>query len=74
MNGCRTLAAAAGPDHVAGFPGPIAASTGILGCHLLRYRVPCLGALMVAWLFIAFVPELSTILLVNKGAGVYQLQ
>jgi len=40
----------------------------------LRYRVPCLGALMVAWLFIAFVPELSTILLVNKGAGVYQLQ
>jgi hypothetical protein len=36
--------------------------------------MPYLGALVVAWLLIAFIPELSTILLVNKGAGVYQLQ
>ncbi len=48
--------------------------TGIPYFRLLRYTMPYLGALMVAWLLIAFLPELSTILLVNKGAGVYQLQ
>ncbi|MGF1594081.1 MAG: TRAP transporter large permease [Kiloniellaceae bacterium] len=48
--------------------------TGIPYFRLLRYTLPYLGALMVAWLLIAFLPELSTILLVNKGAGVYQMQ
>ena len=48
--------------------------TGIPYFRLLKYTMPYLGALMVAWLLIAFIPELSTILLVNKGAGVYQLQ
>ena len=48
--------------------------TGIPYFRLLRYTMPYLGALLIAWLFIALLPELSTILLVNKGAGVYQLQ
>jgi len=48
--------------------------TGIPYFRLLRYTMPYLGALMIAWLLIALLPELSTILLVNKGAGVYQLQ
>ncbi|MPZ09254.1 MAG: TRAP transporter large permease subunit [Kiloniellaceae bacterium] len=48
--------------------------TGIPYFRLLRYTLPYLGALMVAWLLIALLPELSTLLLVNKGAGVYQLQ
>jgi C4-dicarboxylate transporter DctM subunit len=48
--------------------------TGIPYFRLLKYTMPYLGALIVAWLLIAFIPELSTILLVNKGAGVYQLQ
>ncbi len=48
--------------------------TGIPYFRLLKYTMPYLGALVVAWLLIAFIPELSTILLVNKGAGVYQLQ
>jgi TRAP-type C4-dicarboxylate transport system permease large subunit len=48
--------------------------TGIPYFRLLRYTMPYLGALLVAWLLIALLPELSTILLVNKGAGVYQLQ
>jgi TRAP-type C4-dicarboxylate transport system permease large subunit len=48
--------------------------TGIPYFRLLKYTLPYLGALVVAWLLIAFIPELSTILLVNKGAGVYQLQ
>ncbi|MGD1877887.1 MAG: TRAP transporter large permease [Kiloniellaceae bacterium] len=48
--------------------------TGIPYFRLLKYTMPYLGALLVAWLFIAFIPELSTMLLVNKGAGVYQLQ
>ena len=48
--------------------------TGIPYLRLLKYTMPYLGALMVAWLLSAFIPELSTILLVNKGAGVYQLQ
>ena len=47
--------------------------TGIPYFRLLKYTMPYLGALIVAWLLIAFIPELSTILLVNKGAGVYQL-
>ncbi|GAB4356253.1 MAG: TRAP transporter large permease [Kiloniellaceae bacterium] len=48
--------------------------TGIPYFRLLKYTMPYLGALIAAWLLIAFIPELSTILLVNKGAGVYQLQ
>jgi C4-dicarboxylate transporter, DctM subunit len=48
--------------------------TGIPYFRLLRYTMPYLAALMIAWALIALVPELSTILLVNEGAGVYQLQ
>ena len=48
--------------------------TGIPYFRLLRYTMPYLAALAIAWVLIALVPELSTILLVNEGAGVYQLQ
>lgn len=48
--------------------------TGIPYFRLLRYTMPYLAALMIAWALIALVPELSTILLVNEGAGVYQQQ
>jgi TRAP-type C4-dicarboxylate transport system permease large subunit len=48
--------------------------TGIPYFRLLRYTMPYLGALLIAWMLIALLQELSTILLVNKGAGVYQLQ
>ena len=48
--------------------------TGIPYFRLLRYTMPYLASLMIAWLLIAFIPELSTILLVNEGAGVYQNQ
>ncbi|MGI9333605.1 MAG: TRAP transporter large permease [Gammaproteobacteria bacterium] len=48
--------------------------TGIPYFRLLRYTMPYLAALMIAWLLIAFIPELSTMLLVNVGAGVYQLR
>jgi TRAP-type C4-dicarboxylate transport system permease large subunit len=48
--------------------------TGIPYFRLLRYTLPYLGALMAAWMLIALLPELSTLLLVNEGAGVYQLQ
>jgi len=48
--------------------------TGIPYFRLLRYTLPYLLALMIAWLFIAFIPDLSTALLVHKGAGVFQVQ
>ena len=48
--------------------------TGIPYFRLLHYTVPYLVALMVAWLIIALVPQLSTALLFHEGAGVFQLQ
>jgi len=47
--------------------------TGIPYFRLLKYTMPYFIALMVAWMVIALVPDLSTILLVHEGAGVYQL-
>lgn len=46
--------------------------TGIPYFRLLRYTVPYLFALLAVWITIALVPVLSTILLVQAGAGVYQ--
>ena len=46
--------------------------TGIPYFRLLRYAVPYLISLLIAWFILALVPELSTILLVHEGAGVYQ--
>ncbi|MGE3627537.1 MAG: TRAP transporter large permease subunit, partial [Hyphomicrobiales bacterium] len=48
--------------------------TGIPYFRLLKYVMPYLIALLLVWLVVALVPELSTILLVNQGAGVYQLR
>ncbi len=48
--------------------------TGIPYLRLLRYTMPYLLALMAAWLIIALWPDLSTVLLVHEGAGVFQLQ
>jgi len=47
--------------------------TGIPYLRLLRYTLPYLLALMLAWLIIATVPQLSTALLVHEGAGIFQL-
>jgi C4-dicarboxylate transporter DctM subunit len=47
--------------------------TGIPYLRLLRYTMPYLLALLLAWLIIAVVPQLSTALLVHEGAGVFQL-
>ncbi len=46
--------------------------TGIPYLRLLRYTVPYLISLLIVWLIIAAVPQLSTILLVHEGAGVFQ--
>jgi C4-dicarboxylate transporter DctM subunit len=46
--------------------------TGIPYFRLLKYTVPYLLALMIAWMFIILIPELSTMLLVHEGAGIYQ--
>lgn len=46
--------------------------TGIPYFRLLKYTVPYLLALMIAWMIITLVPELSTILLFHEGAGIYQ--
>lgn len=46
--------------------------TGIPYFRLLKYTMPYLLALMICWLVIALVPDLSTILLVHEGAGVFQ--
>ena len=46
--------------------------TGIPYLRLLKYTVPYLVSLLVVWLIIAAIPELSTILLVHEGAGVFQ--
>jgi len=46
--------------------------TGIPYFRLLRYTVPYLLALMIAWFLVIMIPEFSTILLVHEGAGVYQ--
>ena len=48
--------------------------TGIPYFRLLRYTMPYLIALLITWAIIAMVPQLSTALLVNQGAGVYQLK
>ena len=46
--------------------------TGIPYFRLLKYTLPYFLALMIAWFIIALVPELSTILLMHEGAGIYQ--
>ncbi|MCW2310210.1 TRAP transporter large permease [Rhodobium gokarnense] len=46
--------------------------TGIPYFRLLRYTMPYLFALIAVWVIVALVPQLSTILLFNTGAGVYQ--
>ncbi len=46
--------------------------TGIPYLRLLKYTMPYLISLLVVWLIIAALPELSTILLVHEGAGVFQ--
>jgi len=46
--------------------------TGIPYFRLLRYTMPYLIALMLAWVLVIMIPEFSTILLVQEGAGVYQ--
>ena len=48
--------------------------TGIPYFRLLRYTVPYLVALLIAWFVIALLPDLSTALLVHEGAGIYQQQ
>lgn len=48
--------------------------TGIPYFRLLKYTMPYLISLLIVWLIIALVPELSTILLVHEGAGVFQHQ
>ena len=46
--------------------------TGIPYFQLLRYIVPYLLALLVVWVVIILIPDFSTILLTQDGAGVYQ--
>jgi C4-dicarboxylate transporter DctM subunit len=46
--------------------------TGIPYFRLVRYTLPYLAALVLAWLIIALVPQLSTLLLVHAGAGIFQ--
>ncbi|MGF1611738.1 MAG: TRAP transporter large permease [Kiloniellales bacterium] len=46
--------------------------TGIPYFRLVRYTMPYLVALLLSWLIIAFVPQLSTALLVHTGAGIFQ--
>ena len=46
--------------------------TGIPYFRLLPYVMPYLLALLAVWAIIALVPDLSTILLLHEGAGVYQ--
>ncbi len=48
--------------------------TGIPYFRIVRSVMPYLLALLIAWFLIALVPELSTILLFQEGAGVYQQQ
>ncbi|MAH83521.1 MAG: TRAP transporter permease DctM [Rhodospirillaceae bacterium TMED8] len=46
--------------------------TGIPYFRLLKYVVPYLISLLIVWVIVALIPELSTILLSHEGAGVYQ--
>ena len=46
--------------------------TGIPYFQLLRYTMPYLLALLVVWVVIILIPDFSTILLTQEGAGVYQ--
>lgn len=48
--------------------------TGIPYFRLLKYTMPYLFALLVTWMIIALVPQLSTLLLFHEGAGVFQLR
>lgn len=48
--------------------------TGIPYFRIVRSVIPYLLALLIAWFVIALIPELSTALLVQEGAGVYQQQ
>lgn len=48
--------------------------TGIPYFRLLKYTMPYFFALMITWLIIALVPQLSTVLLFHEGAGVFQLR
>ncbi|MGI9384024.1 MAG: TRAP transporter large permease [Methyloligellaceae bacterium] len=46
--------------------------TGIPYFRLLKYAMPYFFALMITWVVIALIPELSTFLLFHEGAGVFQ--
>lgn len=46
--------------------------TGIPYFRLLKYAMPYFFALVVTWVVIALIPELSTYLLFHEGAGVFQ--
>ena len=46
--------------------------TGIPYFRLLKYAMPYFFALLITWVVIALIPELSTFLLVHEGAGVFQ--
>ncbi|WP_085906347.1 TRAP transporter large permease [Kiloniella majae] len=48
--------------------------TGIPYLRLVRHTMPYLLALVLVWVVVALVPQISTILLFNEGAGVYQIQ
>ena len=42
--------------------------------RLLYYTMPYFAALMVVWLVVALIPEISTTLLVHAGAGTFQIK
>ena len=46
--------------------------TGIPYFRLLRYTLPYLFALLAVWFLVIMIPDFSTILLTQEGAGVYQ--
>ena len=46
--------------------------TGIPYFQLLRYTLPYLFALLAVWFLVIMIPDFSTILLTQEGAGVYQ--
>lgn len=46
--------------------------TGIPYFRLLKYTVPYLVSLLIVWVVVALLPDLSLVLLSHEGAGVYQ--
>jgi len=47
-------------------------ATGIPYFRLLKYTVPYLLALRLAWMIITLLPELATLRLVHEDVGIYQ--